>query len=196
MADIQNSKLLWTKAGLFVVVAILAMLLTFLGRYRNFVPFLFFWSVSVWASCRAYYFAFYAIEKYVDPNFKYAGIGSMVEYVLGRQRQPAMQTMGGGEGEPSRWLSPFARLSLRWLVVAAIANMVVPTLLPSRYGVYFNEYVNFLLLACTVPNSPPSAISVPWCDARQSTASLSRLCCRCNRSVPCHRFVERGCRRR
>ncbi len=37
-------------------------------------------AIAVWAFCRAYYFAFNVIEKYVDPGFRYAGILSLLEY--------------------------------------------------------------------------------------------------------------------
>jgi hypothetical protein len=38
--------------------------------------------LCIWAFCRAYYFAFYVIEHYVDPAFKFSGIGSAVLYLL------------------------------------------------------------------------------------------------------------------
>ena len=40
---------------------------------------------AVWGFCRAYYFAFYVIEKYVDPHFKFAGLGSFAAYVCRRR---------------------------------------------------------------------------------------------------------------
>jgi hypothetical protein len=40
--------------------------------------------VSVWAFCRAYYFAFYVIEKYVDPNYRFSGVGSALAYLVKR----------------------------------------------------------------------------------------------------------------
>ncbi|MEM9703139.1 MAG: hypothetical protein AAF907_11920, partial [Planctomycetota bacterium] len=29
--------------------------------------------ICVWAFCRAYYFAFYVVERYVDPGYRFAG---------------------------------------------------------------------------------------------------------------------------
>jgi len=40
----------------------------------------------IWASARAYYFCFYVIERYIDPEFRYAGIGSALGYVLRSSR--------------------------------------------------------------------------------------------------------------
>ncbi len=42
--------------------------------------------VAVWAFCRLYYFLFYVIEKYIDPQFKFAGLHSVVIYLLRRRR--------------------------------------------------------------------------------------------------------------
>ena len=39
-------------------------------------------AVSIWAFARAYYFAFYVIEHYVDPGYKYAGLLSLLRYLV------------------------------------------------------------------------------------------------------------------
>jgi hypothetical protein len=31
-------------------------------------------ALTIWCFCRFYYFAFYVIEKYVDPTFRFAGL--------------------------------------------------------------------------------------------------------------------------
>jgi len=41
-------------------------------------------SVAIWGFCRAYYFAFYVIEHYIDPQYKFAGLISFVRYAVGR----------------------------------------------------------------------------------------------------------------
>jgi len=38
--------------------------------------------VSVWAFCRAYYFAFYVIERYIDPSYRFSGLASFVRYLF------------------------------------------------------------------------------------------------------------------
>ena len=41
---------------------------------------------TVWGFCRFYYFAFYVIERYVDPAYRFSGLFSFARYLLGRQR--------------------------------------------------------------------------------------------------------------
>ena len=41
--------------------------------------------IAIWAFCRAYYFAFYVIEHYFDPSYRFAGLGSFVRYALRRR---------------------------------------------------------------------------------------------------------------
>jgi len=43
-------------------------------------------AIAVWAFCRAYYFAFYVIEHYVDPAYRFSGLGSFVRYLLRARR--------------------------------------------------------------------------------------------------------------
>jgi len=40
----------------------------------------------VWSFCRFYYFAFYVIEKYVDPAYKFSGLISFARYWLKRRK--------------------------------------------------------------------------------------------------------------
>lgn len=39
-------------------------------------------AVTVWGFCRAYYFAFYVIEHYIDPRFRFAGLTAFFRYVI------------------------------------------------------------------------------------------------------------------
>ena len=38
--------------------------------------------VAIWSFCRFYYFAFYVIEKYVDSSYRFAGLSSVVRYLI------------------------------------------------------------------------------------------------------------------
>jgi hypothetical protein len=42
-------------------------------------------AIAVWAFCRAYYFAFYVIEHYVDPGYHLSGLGSFARYLMRKQ---------------------------------------------------------------------------------------------------------------
>jgi hypothetical protein len=43
--------------------------------------------LAIWCFCRFYYFAFYVIEKYVDPSYKFSGLWSFVRYLFQRRKQ-------------------------------------------------------------------------------------------------------------
>jgi hypothetical protein len=91
MADITNPRLLWLKGALFLLLGIGAavMLLVESGTWRTALLL----AVAIWSWCRAYYFAFYVIQHYVDPSYKFAGLGSFLRYALSRR---------GGRGTPGR----------------------------------------------------------------------------------------------
>jgi hypothetical protein len=42
--------------------------------------------IAIWAFCRAYYFAFYVIGRYIDPTYKFAGLYSAAKWLLHRPR--------------------------------------------------------------------------------------------------------------
>ena len=41
-------------------------------------------ALSVWCFCRFYYFAFYVIERYVDPTYRFSGLWSFARYLVRR----------------------------------------------------------------------------------------------------------------
>lgn len=43
-------------------------------------------AVAIWAFARAYYFAFYVIEHYIDPGFRYAGLFAFLKYLITGRR--------------------------------------------------------------------------------------------------------------
>ena len=85
LGDIQNPRLLWFKGGLFVVLGLMAVG-TALLLFPSWQLALLF-GLAIWAFCRAYYFAFYVIEHYIDPSFRFAGLLSVLPYLL-RQNNP------------------------------------------------------------------------------------------------------------
>ena len=87
MTDITNPKLLWAKGALFLMLAIAASVLLLLEAASLKVAVLL--AVTVWGFCRSYYFAFYVIERYVDPTYRFAGLTSFVMYaVRGKKPHP------------------------------------------------------------------------------------------------------------
>ncbi len=74
---------MYLKAGLFLLIGACASTLILLECPTFKVAILL--ALAVWAFARAYYFAFYVIEHYIDPSFKYAGLGSFLRYLVNRQ---------------------------------------------------------------------------------------------------------------
>ena len=85
MGDIKSVRVLYLKGGLFVVVGMLACAGILLECASVRVAALL--AVAVWAFCRAYYFAFYVVEHYVDPGYRFAGLWDFVRYTRRRGKE-------------------------------------------------------------------------------------------------------------
>jgi len=68
------------KGLLFLAIGTAAAVLVFLDNPTWKTAVLL--AVAIWSFCRLYYFAFYVIEKYVDPAYKFSGLISFVRYWL------------------------------------------------------------------------------------------------------------------
>ena len=85
MADIRDPRLLYLKGILFVVLGLISAGVLLLEHPNlRFAALL---GIAIWAFARAYYFAFYVVEHYVDPSYKFAGLWSFFRYVLSRQSE-------------------------------------------------------------------------------------------------------------
>ena len=73
MTDISNPHLLYLKGALFVLCGVMAagLILADSPSLRTAALL----ALSIWCFARAYYFAFYVIEHYVDGSYRYAGLG-------------------------------------------------------------------------------------------------------------------------
>ena len=85
MADIKNPRLLYAKGALFVLGGIMAAGLILVERPTIKVALLL--GIAIWCFARAYYFAFYVIEHYVDPSYKFAGLWSFVRHLLRKRKR-------------------------------------------------------------------------------------------------------------
>ena len=52
-------------------------------------------AVAVWCFARSYYFAFYVIEHYVDPGFRFAGLDDAQRYAFMKRFDLYMHRGGG-----------------------------------------------------------------------------------------------------
>ncbi|MCY2965489.1 MAG: hypothetical protein NT069_17965 [Planctomycetota bacterium] len=84
MADLKNPRLIYLKGWLFLLAGIVAAGLVWCESPNLKVALLL--AICVWCFCRFYYFAFYVIEHYVDPGFKFAGLWDFVKYLLRKRR--------------------------------------------------------------------------------------------------------------
>jgi hypothetical protein len=85
MLDLTHPRLIQLKGLLFLLLGLLAAVLLLLDApsLRNTVLL----GIVIWSFCRAYYFAFYVIEHYVDPSFRFAGLGSALRHLLRRPQR-------------------------------------------------------------------------------------------------------------
>ena len=97
MTDLKSPRLIYLKGFLFLVIGLLAVALLIIEQPTIKVGFLL--VVAIWAFARLYYFMFYVIEHYVDPGYKFAGVGSFVRYVFRRRRR---NQESGVRGQESR----------------------------------------------------------------------------------------------
>lgn len=84
MGDIKQPWLLYAKGGLMLFTGLMGASLLLLEHPEVRTAGLL--AIAIWGFCRAYYFAFYVVEHYVDPSFKFSGLMSFVRYTMQRSR--------------------------------------------------------------------------------------------------------------
>jgi hypothetical protein len=84
MRDLKSPGWMWLKAALFLVIGVVSCVLILAEIPDLRVAALL--VLAIWSFCRAYYFAFYVIEKYVDPSYRFSGIISALRYFMTRNR--------------------------------------------------------------------------------------------------------------
>lgn len=98
MKDLTSPRLMWLKAALFCFIGFVATGLLLLDQptLKNALLLV----LAIWGFCRAYYFAFYVVEHYVDPGFKFAGLGSFLAYMM--RPRPQMRSRSNTAKAPTR----------------------------------------------------------------------------------------------
>lgn len=82
--DLTSPIWFYAKAAGFLLVGLMSSLLIIMQLPRWDVAC--YLAVSIWAFARAYYFAFYVIEHYIDLEFQYRGIIDLLYYFRGKKR--------------------------------------------------------------------------------------------------------------
>ena len=85
--DITNPRLLYAKGLIFLFTGVVAALLIVMERPTLKVMLLL--AVAIWCFARAYYFAFYVIQHYVDPAYRFAGLLDFARYLIRSRRADA-----------------------------------------------------------------------------------------------------------
>ena len=83
--DITSPAILKLKGALFLLLGVMAAAFLLFPEFewRKLVLL----GIAVWAFCRAYYFCFYVLEHYADPNFRYTGLWHALKYLIARHRR-------------------------------------------------------------------------------------------------------------
>jgi hypothetical protein len=81
--DIKKPKMFYLKGGLFVLSGLLACVGILLNAPNWRVAALL--AIAIWSFSRAYYFAFYVVQHYIDPSFRFAGLWAFVRYLIKRR---------------------------------------------------------------------------------------------------------------
>ena len=84
MKDLTQPFWIKIKGLLFLLIGIIAAILIICDEPNWKTAMLL--ALVIWSFCRFYYFAFYVIEKYVDPGYRFSGLMSFVKYLLQRRR--------------------------------------------------------------------------------------------------------------
>ncbi len=93
MKDLTDPRWIKAKGVLFVVAGVLSAGLL-LAQHPTLLDAALL-LICVWSFCRAYYFAFYVIENYVDPGYKFSGLWSFVRYWRGKDRKTPTDPVKG-----------------------------------------------------------------------------------------------------
>ena len=83
MKDLTSAAWIKMKGLLFLLIGMAATFLILLENPTWKTAILL--ALAIWGFCRFYYFAFYVIEKYVDPRYKFSGLISFARYWFRRR---------------------------------------------------------------------------------------------------------------
>ena len=86
--DLKSAKLMYLKAVLFLIAGTTAAAGILVESPSLRTAFLL--GLAIWSFCRLYYFAFYVVEKYIDPGYRFAGLVSYATKNPVEQLQPEL----------------------------------------------------------------------------------------------------------
>src|SRR5215470_11139032 len=85
MKDLTSPFWIKFKGILFLIIGILssALLIIESQSWRMAAMLV----IAIWCFCRFYYFAFYVIEHYVDPGYRFSGLWSFANYLWSKRKR-------------------------------------------------------------------------------------------------------------
>jgi hypothetical protein len=84
MKDLTNPTWIKIKGALFLLLGLFSAVLLYAESPALHTALLL--VIMVWSFCRFYYFAFYVIERYIDPSYRFSGLLSAARYLLEKQQ--------------------------------------------------------------------------------------------------------------
>ncbi|MGV3771931.1 MAG: hypothetical protein ACO1QB_03455 [Verrucomicrobiales bacterium] len=85
MKDLAEPKWMYLKAALFLGIGLISATLLLLEQWKIETALLL--GLLVWSMCRAYYFAFYVIEHYIDQTYHFSGLFSACKRLLKNKKE-------------------------------------------------------------------------------------------------------------
>lgn len=80
MGDLRDPRLMYLKGALFLVGGALSAALLLMEAPTLKVAALL--AITVWCFARAYYFAFYVVQRWIDPGYRFSGLFDFLCYLL------------------------------------------------------------------------------------------------------------------
>lgn len=84
MKDLKNKNIIYLKGLLFLIVGIISSIIILIEHPTIKTALLLI--IAIWSFARAYYFAFYVIERYVDESYKFSGLLSFFKYICRKNK--------------------------------------------------------------------------------------------------------------
>jgi hypothetical protein len=82
--DLHSTRAMWLKGALFLLIGVASAALLLLENAGWRTALLL--ALCIWGFCRAYYFVFYVIERWIDPGYKFSGLGHFIVWCFRRRK--------------------------------------------------------------------------------------------------------------
>jgi hypothetical protein len=83
MRDLTNPTWIKTKGLLFLFLGLISSSLLLLDHPTAKNAALL--AITIWSFCRFYYFAFYVLERYVDPSLRFSGLFTLIRHLSSKR---------------------------------------------------------------------------------------------------------------